>query len=557
MKQLFILRYPWALYDSDSRIPLDLTTHVESETEVNAEWPLLLATSADVTVRSRNRRVSPQPEGRPFSWTSESEKMQLYTIPLFARKQQDRIDLGLLFDHSPEYIHSIRFVEAMPKPVLKNQGTTVENYPLEALELAALVSAMYARIIDIILFAEQKTSDSKLLRFYWYDYAIKILDEGEDQAAAQMDIIVKHASELGRVVTSVAERPRQVLKRVRQMMPVSRIQQMDASCLVDFIRRPGRNVAEKAGDRQLLKGIDREQTFDTLENRVLKDVLMRSDLAARSYASAFPKSGKTAIVQNYGLVCRRLSRHPAFQDVPTLMRSPTPNYVLLFDPLYQKIWKAYQELIKRDEHEDDAWRWQTRMWADIASLIVQAALVWASKDTIARSPQGILTEQHRGRWTEDRSQTTVFLMSLGKKKVVVSPIDLRSQQEHPRSYGWQTSLGATMVLQLEECGGGRKCSVLIWACHSAGRTEVPLLDAVKSAQSSLSRCLSKIELLEARSFSARGVIVCSRRDMDAKPVVINQATVTGVAFPPASEGLSPAVEAVEGAIKNHIKELFA
>lgn len=45
--------------------------------------------------------------------------------------------------------------------------------------------------------------------------------------------------------------------------------------------------------------------------------------------------------------------------------------------------------------------------------------------------------------------------------------------------------------------------------------------------------------------------------MDAKPVVINQATVTGVAFPPASEGLSPAVEAVEGAIKNHIKELFA
>jgi len=555
MKQLFILRYPWALYDPDSRIPIDALADAESETAVHADWPFLLATSAEISVRSRNRRVPPQPEGRVFHWGPE--KMRLYTIPMFVRRERDCIDLGLRFDHSPERVHSIRLIGTVPKPTLKAQTASAEQSSDDGQSLAALVSAMYARITDIILFAEQKTFDSKLLRFSWYDYAIKILEEGEEQAAAQMDIIVKHARELGRVVTSVAERPRQVLKRVRKMMPVTRIQQMDAPCLVDFIRRPGRSVAEKAGARQLLKGIDREQTFNTLENRVLKDVLIRSDFAARSYASAFPKSGKTALVRNYGMICRRLSRDQAFQDLPALIRRPTPNYVLLFDPLYQKIWKAYQELIKRDEHEDDAWRWQSRMWADIASLIVQAALIWACKDTIARSPQGILAEQHRGRWTEDRSQTTVFLMSLGRRKIVVSPIDLRSQHKHPRSHEWQASLGATMVLQLEECGGGRKCSLLLWACHSAGQTEVSVKDAVESAQSSLSRCLSHIELIDGQRFLARGVIVCSRRDMDAKPEILPAKTVTGVAFPPASEGLSPAVETVEKALMKHIEELFA
>ncbi len=197
------------------------------------------------------------------------------------------------------------------------------------------------------------------------------------------------------------------------------------------------------------------------------------------------------------------------------------------------------------------------MWADFVSLIVQVALVWASPtDPIARSPQGMLAEQHRGRWTEDRSQTTVFLMLVGEKKVVVSPIDMRSQYAHPRSHEWHASLGATVVLDLQECGRGQRSSILIWACHSAGKEELCVAHAVESAQASLDCCLSHEHLIHNKRPLARGVIICPKRDMNAKPEILDATTVTAVTFPPASYALSPAVEAVERVLKKHLKELF-
>ncbi|WP_308255934.1 DUF2357 domain-containing protein [Geminocystis sp. GBBB08] len=60
------------------------------------------------------------------------------------------------------------------------------------------------------------------------------------------------------------------LNRVAKMMPLGHIQEMDAYCLRDYVRRLGKDAIEKAGARQELMGIQRYQNYNTPENRFLK-----------------------------------------------------------------------------------------------------------------------------------------------------------------------------------------------------------------------------------------------------------------------------------------------
>lgn len=71
--------------------------------------------------------------------------------------------------------------------------------------------------------------------------------------------------ELRHKLESITTKLRSQLNRTVEMIPLARIHEMDAYCLRDYVRRPGRNAIEKAGARQELLGIKRFQNFNTPE----------------------------------------------------------------------------------------------------------------------------------------------------------------------------------------------------------------------------------------------------------------------------------------------------
>jgi hypothetical protein len=90
-----------------------------------------------------------------------------------------------------------------------------------------------------------------------------------DDANLPLVISLERRYQLRRKLEAIASNLRHQLRRQAELMPVGRIQEMDAYCLRDYIRRPGRNAAEKAGAKQELMGIQRYQDFNTPENKFL------------------------------------------------------------------------------------------------------------------------------------------------------------------------------------------------------------------------------------------------------------------------------------------------
>ena len=86
---------------------------------------------------------------------------------------------------------------------------------------------------------------------------------------------------------------RKTLRRKRDMVSISEVQQIDAHCLRWLARQPGNFAQEKAGVRQKLMAVVREETKNTLENRVLKDFIIRAEILARRYLQQYEKQLST------------------------------------------------------------------------------------------------------------------------------------------------------------------------------------------------------------------------------------------------------------------------
>lgn len=555
MKSLtFILRYPWGLYENEHRHPLDELENIQS-----ANWPLILATTSQVSVRLKNRRVPPQSEGVPFNWGQH--QMQFFSIPSVTHLERQKMVIFVTDQNRIRYDYPVNIIDSVARPKDTINGEDI-GFGTEADCLTGLLKTMFARIQDIIDAAMETESGKKRLRLSWERVAEKMLENRLDAPEPYMDLIVKHANQLHKTVTATAEKPRRVLNRVRRSMSVPKIQELDSACLMDYIRRPGITPAQKAGPRQVLLGIDREETYDTVENRVLKDFLKRSCAMSQMYLRAFSKyksSSRYLIVQKYAMACRRLVRDHAFEKVSHMSVRPTANYVLLFDPAYHKIWIAYEELLKHDNYEDDAWRWQQRLWADLGKILIHSSLVWVAPvdgGIPAISPLYLRLEQSRGRWTDEIPQSAFFLLDSDAKKVVAAPVDTMSSLRHPKIQDWQLSLGVTMVIHLEEVWGGRKASILVWTLHSTGVEQPDIGQAVASAEDSLSKCLNHVKTYEDMNLSSRGIILLSNRDLEASPTVEDSRLVSGVCFAPSNAGISKAIELVGDRIQRFVSELF-
>jgi hypothetical protein len=376
----------------------------------------------------------------------------------------------------------------------------------EETDLVSVVIA-WSQFFDDLIEEATKTKRQNMLP--WRKIEDIIFKIAEDVAEPRMALIVDIAEHMLGRISIVVNAARKILFRERRMLPAGRVAETDSACLRWFVRQSGETMAQKAAvNRQRLLGLARRETFDTLENKVLKDFLFRCAIDGRRYLNTevrddqqLQQSKRARMVWRYRHLCTGLHQTPHLEGVtkpPSVLR---PNYVLQNDYRYKKIWKHYVRLLRREDEEDRLWDWQSRTWADVSRLLVNTALFKLSRknadganaglrfEELLTSAINVRKEQQLGCRIRAGSDPGPFIVRRwGTERIQASVLEI----VHPdQARGHSATrllgrLGGHLYLVLTPLSGGQRSIVVIWAVHTAGaEVHPPWEDIGRSAGQAL------------------------------------------------------------------------
>ena len=254
------------------------------------------------------------------------------------------------------------------------------------------------------------------------------------------------------VLTQVFDRLRKVLRREREPQAVGRVEQLDAACLRWLTRQPGYSVAQKAGPRQRVLAVVRRENYDILENRVLRDLLLRTERLAERWQEenekAFPGHETVRAVKRLGNLCRRGLELEALQGVAPLHDVPKPNYVLTQDARYRRIWDAYLLVVEHYRLIEGLWDRREKLAEDLAQWRMDAEKYAAGfhrsefwvcpikngKPWVEEYPRFAVRKKARAPYWGERAEgghVTVDLLGLHLSDVLLMP-DERHPNAKPR-----------------------------------------------------------------------------------------------------------------------------
>ena len=179
-------------------------------------------------------------------------------------------------------------------------------------------------------------------------------------------------------IRDVCDRPRRMLVRQRETVPVGRVQELDPICLRDLIRRPGQTILEKAGARQEIMAITRRESVDTAENRVMRDFIRLCQHRARAYERENGRARahvKIRAVIDLRRNCERLDVFSPISTVGKLVGVARLNYVLQKDRRYHPLWIQYDKLRREEESVDNIWAWSRKLWSEFIRSVVTSFLL--------------------------------------------------------------------------------------------------------------------------------------------------------------------------------------
>lgn len=279
-----------------------------------------------------------------------------------------------------------------------------------AVELFTRVKAVWSRLSDV----EDVLGDPATI---WQRLAA-LWTSGATEDDPKRDVIVRHARKLGQTLELIDRRPRRILRRTQQLVPLSRVQELDRKAITWLIRQPGETVAERAGSRQRIRAVTREENFNTLENRVVLSYVQLADHLARDYCNrnrSAAQSSRYLAVLAFRRKTQRLAQDLAGMGVIAASPDVTPNFVLQNNPAYHAVWIAWRELLHHHRVIDDLWHWQARSWEEFTALALVVALHGIpGARVLATSPLIFEEEQRRGCWlTQVNPLATVYLAEQG------------------------------------------------------------------------------------------------------------------------------------------------
>ncbi len=194
------------------------------------------------------------------------------------------------------------------------------------------------------------------------------------------------------IIEYIIQNARKILKRERKKVHISTAQQLDGQCLRWLIRQPGVTAAQKAGNQQKILSVVREESYNTLENRVLKAFLQECITGCIFYLQQydtpeFQNSNRLRAVQRLRNLCQNSVVLPIMDRIAHLHGLPVPNYVLLHDPYYNRIWNLYKELVRRLTLFELAWKFRHILFQDYMHLAASIILESHYADTTIYKPE--------------------------------------------------------------------------------------------------------------------------------------------------------------------------
>ncbi|UTC42739.1 DUF2357 domain-containing protein [Treponema sp. OMZ 857] len=148
----------------------------------------------------------------------------------------------------------------------------------------------------------------------------------------------------------IFEAPRKEILRFHEQMPVYQAREIDSMGIIDISRRPGRTVREKIAAKPSVIAVKRQQSVDTLENRLLKKLIIRATYILEERLNIF--TAEPLQIENedselsilYSKLCKWLKSDEA-QEIGMWQNLP-PNNILLCDKYYKKVWATWRYILE-------------------------------------------------------------------------------------------------------------------------------------------------------------------------------------------------------------------
>ena len=349
-----------------------------------------------------------------------------------------------------------------------------------------------------------------------------------DRSEPIMALIVKLAQDkdLLRIFNTIVQSPKRILLRYRENTKLSRIQELDSFCIRDYARRPGRNVAEKAGPRQVLLAVQRKSSMETLENRVFSWVLNGMQVRALDYVATNKHhlqfgSNRVRTVERCNRKCNEwlLSENIQSISYDQLHHPIQPNYSLQMDERYRHVYSTYRELLREKKVLDDAWEWQRILWSESARQLVGCALTEFFEEEYTSTPYYRL-ESENGIWTESPVCPGPFKTSKGTC-IVIDSRDVQSNLQN-----WVEAPPFDFAPYLGNLGCDQalfwplsKTLLIIWFIYWTGGSE-QISSMINEAGSALRLFSSDVRRYTRKPYNCLGLLlITDHQTVDKSPGV--------------------------------------
>jgi len=518
--------WPWSCFSSEE------TMVISSETcfPFYGSPVISLIEEASIVLPARHERFHPL--GPAFKPPNSDSYCRLFESPhgtVFGDKKSESIHIRNKAGN--EIVQEIIRLEPN-KVMLRYDGKDEQGKPKDSL-LSRVVEDWSSFFEDILKYEQH--DNEKNSRIEWdavQAYLEKIQANKQEPFRA---LIVDIAEEMHSHLPEIVRATRRALIRERQMMSANRVEETDIGCLRWYIRQPGRTMAEKAGPRQRLLAIARQETHNLHENRILKDFLLRCNHVGKRYIAnafvenpAYVTSTRVQCVRLLASLCVQLHLSPQLLDVTAPNPATPPNYVLLNDIRYRKVWYWYKRLLRQEQEKDCFWDWQARTWADIARLLISVAIRSLQKKCdgfklteIYQGSLRIREEQILGCRTAAGSETGPLLINRLSNQWVLEIVHQEQAEYHPIAK-YLGATGGHLYLVLRPLGRDVSPQVLIiWAVHTAASSSIPSWkDICESAENALIQHQSFLNMARI-PFAPKlyGLVLCSSIDAIKSDIV--------------------------------------
>ncbi|MGQ9371733.1 DUF2357 domain-containing protein [Azospirillum sp. ST 5-10] len=202
------------------------------------------------------------------------------------------------------------------------------------------------------------------------------------------------------------DRHRHRIVRVHEQLPFHQLREVDTRSMAWLARQPGRNIREKLSGRTHALGVKRDVSVDTTENRLLRSfaklLVQRASnrLENRNaYDGTTEDAERVRRLEECVRLCDERMRRSELAEIPTLTHLQ-PNNVLLSDPHYSRLLRAWKWLRDDEEALRGSWKDTFRRTRILLCWMVAAQLVTRERVVVSETLGRVLTgrgdEHHFG-----------------------------------------------------------------------------------------------------------------------------------------------------------------